>query len=36
MPGGTRPRVYFVGMAGRINPDGSEVKRLFDSLHVFE
>jgi hypothetical protein len=29
---GSRPRVYFVGMAGRIDPDGAEVKRLFDSF----
>ena len=33
-PGRERPRMYFVGMAGRIDPDGEEVKRLFDSFKV--
>jgi hypothetical protein len=37
MPTGPRPRVYFVGIAGkRLDPEGDEVKRLFDSFRVFE
>jgi hypothetical protein len=35
-PGGSRPRVYFVGVAGRFDPDGEEAKHLFDSFKVFE
>jgi hypothetical protein len=37
MPKGPRPRVYFIGMAGkRLNLDGTEVKRLFDSFRVYD
>jgi len=37
MPGGPRPRVYLVGIAGkRLDPDGPEANRLFDSFRVFE
>jgi hypothetical protein len=37
MPNGPRPRVYFVGIAGKkLDPDGPEAKRLFDSFRVFE
>jgi hypothetical protein len=33
---GSRPRVYFVGMAGRFDPDGDAAKRLFDSFKANE
>ncbi|HVL12714.1 MAG TPA: hypothetical protein VM529_09120 [Gemmata sp.] len=33
---GGRQRVYFVGLAGRIDPDGPVAARLFDSFRVFE
>lgn len=34
---GPRPRVYFVGITGkRLDPDGPEVDRLFQSFHVNE
>jgi hypothetical protein len=33
---GSRPRIYFVGMAGRFDPGGDAVKRLFDSFRVSE
>ncbi|HEV3385420.1 MAG TPA: hypothetical protein VG097_11445 [Gemmata sp.] len=34
---GERPRIYFIGMAGkRLNLDGPDVKRLFDSFQVYE
>jgi len=36
VPNGPRPRMYFVGMAGKINFDGPEVQRLFDSFRVAE
>lgn len=29
-------KVFYVGMAGKIDPDGPEVQRLFDSLRVTE
>jgi hypothetical protein len=32
---GPRPRVYFVGITGkRLDPDGPEVNRLFQSFRV--
>ena len=35
--GGSHPRIYFIGMAGkRLDPEGDKVKRLFDSFHVAE
>ncbi len=36
MPRGAKPRVYFVGIAGHINPDGPDPQRLFDSFRVTE
>jgi hypothetical protein len=36
MPKGPKPRLYFVGMAGRIDFDSPDVQRLFDSLRVTE
>jgi hypothetical protein len=33
---GPHPRAYFVGIAGKIDPDGPEAKRLFDSFKVSE
>ena len=33
---GKRPRVYFLGMAGKFDPDGPDVKRFFESFKVFE
>jgi hypothetical protein len=37
MPTGLRPRIYFVGMAGkRLDPEGAEVKHLFESFRVNE
>ncbi len=36
MPNGPRPRVYFIGIAGKFEPDAPEVQRLFDSLRVTE
>ena len=37
MPAGPRPRVYFIGIAGRrLDLDGDEVKRFFDSFRAFE
>lgn len=36
MPRGPKPRLYYVGMAGRIDFDGPDVRRLFDSLRVTE
>ena len=37
LPGGSRPRVYFVGMVGKnFDPDGPEAKRLFESFKVME
>ncbi len=36
IPVGSRPRVYFIGMAGKIDLDSPEVKRLFDSFRVKE
>lgn len=34
---GSRPRLYFVGIAGKtIDPDGEEAKRLFDSFRPAE
>lgn len=37
MQKGPNPRVYFIGMAGkRLNLDGDEVKRLFESFGVYE
>jgi hypothetical protein len=37
MAKGERPRIYFIGMAGkRINFDGEAVKRLFGSFRVYE
>lgn len=33
---GPHPRMYFVGIAGKIDPDGPEAKRLFDSFKVKE
>jgi hypothetical protein len=37
MSKGSRPRVYFIGMAGkRLNLDGPEVKRLFGSFRVHD
>ncbi len=37
MPTGPRPRVYFIGIAGkRLDLDGDEVKRFFDSFRAFE
>jgi 4-amino-4-deoxy-L-arabinose transferase-like glycosyltransferase len=36
-PTGPRPRLYFLGIAGkRFDPDGEEVKRLFDSFRVLD
>lgn len=36
-PGGPRPRVYFVGIAGKnLDPDGPEVARLRESFRVFD
>lgn len=36
-PTGPRPRVYFLGIAGkRLNPDGDEVKRFFESFRTFD
>jgi hypothetical protein len=37
MPEGPRPRIYFIGMAGRrLNLDGPQVKQLFDSFRVYD
>jgi hypothetical protein len=37
MPEGPRPRVYFIGMVGkRLDLDGPEVKRLFESFRVYD
>ena len=37
LPTGPRPRLYFIGIAGkRLDPDGDEVKRLFDSFRVVD
>jgi 4-amino-4-deoxy-L-arabinose transferase-like glycosyltransferase len=37
LPTGPRPRLYFIGIAGkRLDPDGEEVKRLFESFRVNE
>jgi hypothetical protein len=37
MPAGPRPRIYFIGIAGkRLDLDGDEARHLFDSLRVFE
>ena len=36
MPKGSPPRVYFVGMAGRFDPDGEEATKLIDSFRVFD
>ena len=37
MPAGPRPRVYFVGMAGKnLDPEGADVRRLFESFRVSE
>jgi hypothetical protein len=36
MPNGPRPRVYFVGIAGKINFDDPEIQRVFDSFRVSE
>jgi hypothetical protein len=34
---GPQPRIYFIGMAGkRLDLDGPEVKRLFESFRVYE
>ena len=36
-PTGPRPRLYFIGIAGkRLDPEGAEVKRLFDSFRVID
>lgn len=36
-PQGPRPRVYFLGMSGRrLQLDGPEVRRFFDSFHIVE
>jgi hypothetical protein len=36
MPNGPRPRVYYVGMAGKFDFDNPEIQRLFDSFRVTE
>jgi hypothetical protein len=36
VPDSTRPRVYFVGVAGKIDPDGADAQRLFGSFRVNE
>ena len=37
MPKSSRPRIYFIGMAGKkLNLDGPEVKRLFGSFRVYD
>lgn len=37
MPGGSRPRVYFLGMSGRrLDLDGPHVGRFFASFHAFD
>lgn len=36
MPNGPRPRVYFVGIAGKIDFENPEIQRVFDSLRVTE
>jgi hypothetical protein len=37
MPNGPRPRIYFIGMAGkRLKLDGPEVKRLLESFRVYD
>jgi len=35
-PNGPRPRMYFVGMAGKFDFDSPEVQRFFDSFRVTE
>jgi DNA-directed RNA polymerase subunit RPC12/RpoP len=36
-PSGPRPRLYFFGIAGkRLDPDGDETKRLFDSFRILD
>jgi len=36
-PTGPHPRLYFIGLAGkRLDPDGDEMKRLFESFRVVE
>jgi hypothetical protein len=35
-PEGKRARMYFVGIVGKIDPDGADVQRLFDSFRVNE
>lgn len=36
-PTGPRPRIYFIGIAGkRLDPEGAEVKRLFESFRVID
>jgi hypothetical protein len=35
-PEGKRARMYFVGVAGKIDPEGADVQRLFDSFRVNE
>jgi len=36
-PAGPRPRLYFLGIAGkRLDPEGDEVRRLFDSFQVID
>jgi hypothetical protein len=32
LPGGPKPRIYFVGIAGKIDPDGPAATRLFESF----
>ncbi|MCE9565606.1 MAG: hypothetical protein K8U57_26590 [Planctomycetes bacterium] len=36
MPNGPRPRVYYIGMAGKFDIESPEVQRLFDSFRVTE